>query len=53
MEFNEKTVGYILYAIGIVGGVEGATDARPELSLVISIVSVVVIIIASYLLAKK
>lgn len=53
MEFNEKTVGYILYAVGIIGGVEGATDVRPELSLVISIVSVIVIIIASYLLAKN
>ncbi|VVB54541.1 Uncharacterised protein [uncultured archaeon] len=53
MEFNEKTVGYILYAIGIVGGVEGATDVRPGLSLVISIVSVIVIILGSYLLAKK
>ena len=53
MEFNEKTVGYILYAVGIVGGVEGATNARPGSSLVISIVSVIVIIIASYLLAKK
>ncbi len=53
MEFNEKTVGYILYAVGIVGGVEGATNARPGSSLVISIVSIVVIIIGSYLLAKK
>lgn len=53
MEFNEKTVGYILYAVGIVGGVEGATGARPESSLMISFVSVVVIIIGSYLLAKK
>ena len=53
MEFNEKTIGYILYAVGIIGGVEGATDARPGLSLVISIVSIVVIIIASYLLGKK
>ncbi len=53
MEFNEKTVGYILYAVGIIGGVEGATNTRPGLSLVISIVSIVVIIIGSYLLAKK
>ena len=53
MEFNEKTVGYILYAVGIIGGVEGATNARPGLSLMISIVSMVIIIIASYLLAKK
>ena len=53
MDFNERTFGYILYAVGIIGGVEGATDVRPGLSLLISIVSVVVIIIASYLLAKK
>jgi|GEM_PF-1278646 len=53
MDFNERTVGYILYAVGIIGGVEGATDVRPGLSVLISIVSVVVIIIASYLLAKK
>ncbi|CAG1004632.1 MAG: hypothetical protein OIN86_00330 [Candidatus Methanoperedens sp.] len=53
MDFNERTVGYILYAVGIIGGVEGATDVRPGLRVLISIVSVVVIIIASYLLAKK
>ena len=53
MEFNEKTIGYILYAVGIIGGVEGATDVRPGLSFTISIISLVVIIIASYLLAKK
>jgi len=54
MEFNEKTVGYILYAVGIIGGVEGATDVRGvEQGVIISIVAMIVIIYASYLLGKK
>ena len=52
MDYN-KMVGYILYAIGIIGGVEGATNVRPGLGSIISIISIIVIIIASYMLAKK
>ena len=26
MDFNGKMAGYILYAIGIIGGVEGASE---------------------------
>lgn len=53
MDFNEKTIGYILYAVGIIGGAEGAIGIRPQNSLVISVVAMIVIIIASYLLGKK
>ena len=53
MELNGKMVGYILYAVGIIGGVEGATGIRPQQSLIISVVAMIVIIIASYLLGKK
>ena len=53
MESNEKTIGYILYAVGIIGGVEGASGVRPQYSLIISIIAMVVVIIASYLLGKK
>lgn len=47
----EKLAGYILYAIGIVGGVEGVTSS-PK-SVPISIVALIVIIIGSYLIEKK
>jgi len=50
---NGKMVGYILYAIGIIGGVEGATDVRPRFSFLISIIALIFIIIASYMLDKK
>lgn len=45
-----KIIGYILYAIGIVGAVEGITSV-PK-SIPISVVAMIVIIIASYLLEK-
>jgi len=38
--------GYVLYAIGIIGGVEGAVGK----SIPISIVALIVIVIASYML---
>ena len=47
----EKILGYVLYAIGIIGAVEGITST-PK-SIPISIVALIVIIIASYLLEKK
>lgn len=50
---NEKIVGYILYAIGIIGGVEGATMPRGMLAIGTSVVALIVIIIGSYLLEKK
>jgi len=53
MDFNAKMAGYILYAIGIIGGIEGASGVRGEFSLTISIVALIVIIIASYMLGKK
>jgi hypothetical protein len=46
-----KIIGYVLYAIGIVGAVEGITKV-PK-SIPISIIALIVIIIASYLLDKK
>jgi len=48
----KKMAGYVLYAIGIVGGVEGAT-VRGTQGIGISVVALIVIIIASYLLDKK
>ncbi len=48
-----KVIGYILYAIGIVGGVEGASGVRQQYSLVISVVALIIILIGSYLLGKK
>lgn len=53
MESNEKMFGYVLYAIGIIGGVEGASGVRQQDSFMISIVAMIVIIIASYLITKK
>lgn len=53
MDLNSKMVGYILYAVGIIGGVEGASGVRQESSFLISIIAMVVIIIASYMLDKK
>lgn len=47
----EKLAGYVLYAAGIVGGVEGVTSS-PK-SVPISIVALIVIIIGSYLIEKK
>lgn len=46
---NEKIIGYVLYAVGIIGGVEGAVDK----SIPISVVALIVIVIGSYLLDKK
>jgi hypothetical protein len=45
----EKIMGYVLYAIGIIGGVEGAFDKN----IPASVVAIIVIIIGSYLLDKK
>lgn len=45
-----KILGYILYAVGIVGAVEGITST-PK-SITISAVAMIVIIVASYLLEK-
>jgi hypothetical protein len=53
MELNGKMFGYILYAVGIIGGVEGAIDPRQQNGILISIIAMVVIIIASYMLDKK
>ncbi|VVB89575.1 Uncharacterised protein [uncultured archaeon] len=47
---TQKMVGYIVYAIGIIGGVEGATTNRaPVLT---SVVSLVIIVVGAYLLEK-
>lgn len=46
-----KIAGYVLYAVGIIGGVEGVTS-NPK-SIPISAVALVVIVIASYMLVKK
>jgi hypothetical protein len=53
MNLNGKMVGYILYAVGIIGGVEGVIAQRQQNGILISIIAMVVIIIASYMLDKK
>lgn len=45
----EKIAGYILYAVGIVGGMEGVFKN----DIPISVVAFIVIVIGSYLLARK
>lgn len=48
---TKKMAGYVLYAIGIIGGVEGVTSV-PK-SIMISIAALIVIVIGSYLLEKE
>ena len=48
---NQKIAGHVLYAIGIIGGVEGVTSA-PK-SIPISVVALIVIVIGAYLIEKK
>ncbi len=49
---TQKIVGYVLYAIGIIGGVEGATMERGTTGIIISVVALVVIVVGAYLLDK-
>ena len=49
---NQKFLGYVLYAIGIIGGVEGATMARDMTAIGTSIVALIVVVIGAYLLEK-
>ncbi len=44
-----KMAGYVLYAIGIIGGVEGATVE----SIHISVIALIVVVAGSYLIDKK
>lgn len=47
---TQKIAGYVLYAIGIIGGVEGAiTDRAP---IITSVVALIVIVIGAYLIEK-
>jgi hypothetical protein len=52
MSFSQKMLGYILYAIGIIGGVEGAT-VRNAYNIPISVVALIVIVAGSYFIDKK
>ena len=47
---SEKIIANVLYAVGIVGGVESFSGA--ESNILIAVVALIVIIIASYLLNK-
>ncbi len=49
---TQKMAGYVLYAIGIIGGVEGAT-VRNAYSVPISVVALIIIVAGSYLIDKK
>lgn len=49
MSAGKLMAGYILYAIGIIGGVEGAVDK----SIPISVVALIVIVIASFMLKPE
>lgn len=48
---NNKILARVLYAVGIIGGVESFSGA--ESNLIIAAVALIVIIIASYLLEKE
>jgi hypothetical protein len=48
----QKFLGYVLYAIGIIGGVEGATMPRGTTGMGASIVALIFIVIGAYLLEK-
>ncbi|VVB92735.1 Uncharacterised protein [uncultured archaeon] len=52
---SQKMLGRVLYAIGIIGGVEGAamrfSDSR-DLAIITSIIAMAVIIIGAYLIEK-
>ncbi len=52
MCFSQKMAGYVLYAIGIIGGVEGAT-VRSAYSIPISAAALIIIVAGSYLIDKK
>lgn len=51
---TKKMAGYVLYAIGIIGGVEGAARALldKDLAVVTSVVSLAVIVVGAYLIEK-
>jgi hypothetical protein len=51
---TQKMAGYVLYAIGIIGGVEGATRALldKDLAIATSVVSLAVIVAGAYLIEK-
>ncbi len=49
---TQKMAGYILYAVGITGGVEGATMERGTTAMVTSVIALVVIVVGAYLLEK-
>jgi hypothetical protein len=49
MSSGKIMTGYIVYAIGIIGGVEGVVGK----SIPISVVALIVIVIASFMLAKQ
>ena len=52
---TRKLAGYVLYAIGIIGGVEGATMPRgmdAMTGILTSVVALVVIVVGAYLLEK-
>ncbi len=49
---TQKIAGHVLYAIGIIGGVEGATMERGTTAIITSIIAIVVIVIGAYLLEK-
>ncbi len=49
---TQKMAGYVVYAIGIIGGVEGATMERGPTAILTSVIAVVVIVIGAYLIEK-
>jgi hypothetical protein len=52
---TQKMAGHILYAIGIIGGVEAVARTNVwgrELLIVVSVIAIVVIAIGAYLLEK-
>lgn len=54
MCFTKKMAGYVLYAVGIIGGVEGAARALldKDWAVITSVIALIVIVIGAYLLEK-
>lgn len=55
MSSGKIMTGYILYAIGIIGGVEGVTRALlgKDLAVITSVAALIVIVIASFMLKPE
>ncbi|MCX9073364.1 MAG: hypothetical protein OIN88_01710 [Candidatus Methanoperedens sp.] len=52
---TQKIAGHVLFAIGIIGGVEGAvmrSELGRDMAIITSVIALIVIIIGAYLMEK-